>query len=142
MRRRDFLKSGAALPLALLVGCNERGGTDATATSARKDGGECCPPAKPAATKGKVVLCHMCGQIKGSELCCKAGADKCTRCGLHKGSPGCCRLGGATKDVCLCTYCGEIKGSEKCCKPGLAKCSSCGLNKGSPGCCRIKKECA
>ena len=128
------------MPLALFVGCTKKDEPCTTASPAEKTAGESCPP--PATAKGKVLLCHMCGQIKGSDLCCKAGAQKCMKCGLHKGSPGCCRLAGAKKAVCLCTYCGEIKGSAKCCKPGAAKCGSCGLNKGSPGCCRIKKESA
>jgi len=123
--RRDVLKLAAAVPVALVAGCaeNELGGT------------------KPVAKKpGTCVLCYKCGQVKGSPLCCKAGAEKCPRCGLHKGSPGCCRLGGAKAAVCLCTYCGEIKGSAKCCKAGAQRCSRCGLHKGSPGCCRIQRE--
>ena len=36
-------------------------------------------------------LCTKCGHIKGTELCCKAGAEKCDKCGMHKGSPGCCK---------------------------------------------------
>ncbi len=93
-----------------------------------------------AKTAGKILICVKCGQVKGSDVCCKEGAAKCGMCGLHKDSPGCCRLGKATEDVCLCTHCGEIKGSDKCCKEGAAKCSKCGLNKDSPGCCRITME--
>lgn len=37
-------------------------------------------------------LCQKCGQIKGSEVCCKADAPKCEKCGLAAGSPGCCKL--------------------------------------------------
>ena len=124
--RRDVLKLAAAVPAALLVGCG---------------GGEPAPGPTPS---GKCLLCCKCGQIKGSDLCCKAGAEKCSKCGLHKGSPGCCRIKSIVektgKDVCLCTYCGEVKGSDKCCKPDSMKCDKCGLNKMSPGCCRIKKE--
>jgi len=124
--RRDVLKLAAALPAALLVGCGDK---------------EPAPPPKPS---GKCLLCCKCGQVKGSDLCCKAEAEKCTKCGLHKGSPGCCRIKSIVektgKDVCLCTYCGEVKGSDKCCKPDAMKCDKCGLNKMSPGCCRIKKE--
>ncbi len=123
--RRDILKLAAAVPAALLVGC----------------GGEPAPTPTPS---GKCLLCSKCGQVKGSDLCCKAGAEKCSKCGLHKGSPGCCRIKSIVektgKDVCLCTYCGEVKGSDKCCKPDSMKCDKCGLNKMSPGCCRIKKE--
>jgi len=129
--RRDVLKLGAVVPAALLVGCGDKNGN-----------GEPQGAKKP---KGKCLLCCKCGQVKGSALCCKAGAEKCPNCGLHKGSPGCCRINkiieaNPGKDVCLCTYCGEVKGSEKCCKPGAEKCTKCGLNMGSPGCCRIKKE--
>ena len=124
--RRDVLKTAAVVPAAVLAGCNLFSGK-----------GSGTPPGKK---PGTCVLCYKCGQIKGSALCCKAGAEKCPKCGLHKGSPGCCRLAGAKADVCLCTYCGEIKGSALCCKPGAEKCPKCGLNMNSPGCCRIKKE--
>lgn len=40
----------------------------------------------------KVMLCGKCGQIKGTEQCCKADAETCSKCGLHKGSPGCCKI--------------------------------------------------
>ena len=36
-------------------------------------------------------LCSKCGQVKGTEQCCKADAVKCPKCNLDKGSPGCCR---------------------------------------------------
>jgi hypothetical protein len=38
------------------------------------------------------TLCGKCGQIKGTDACCKVDAQKCTKCGLTKGSPGCCKL--------------------------------------------------
>lgn len=38
------------------------------------------------------ALCQACGQIKGSDLCCKPDAVKCDKCGMAKGSPGCCAL--------------------------------------------------
>lgn len=140
--RRDFLKAAGIAPVALLVGCQSKtaGGK---ASSGTADAGACEPkPAAAAAAKkpGTCVLCWKCGEVKGSDKCCRAGAAKCSRCGLFKGSPGCCRLGGATAPVCLCTYCGEIKGSDKCCELGADKCMRCGLNAGSPGCCRIKRE--
>ena len=128
MRRRDILKAALIAPAAMMI---RPFGTTADAAE------ECDKKKKE---PGVCVLCCKCGQIKGSELCCKAGAEKCSKCGMHKGSPGCCRLGGAKKDVRLCTYCGQIKGSDKCCKKGTVKCKKCGLDKGSPGCCRIKKE--
>ena len=39
-----------------------------------------------------VDLCLKCGQVKGSDVCCKPDAVKCDKCGLAKGSPGCCKL--------------------------------------------------
>ena len=48
-----------------------------------KDAGEKCETA---------VLCLKCGQIGGSDACCKADALKCDRCGMAKGSPGCCAI--------------------------------------------------
>ena len=125
MRRRDILKAVLLAPAAMAV---------------RPLAAMAAPAKKCEKKPGTCVLCAKCGQIKGSDLCCKAGAEKCKNCGLHKGSPGCCRLGGAKKPVTLCTYCGQVKGSDKCCKEGAEKCKKCGLHKGSPGCCRIKKE--
>ena len=91
-------------------------------------------------TADAVVLCAKCGQVKGSDLCCKPGQKLCSTCGLVKGSPGCCLLPkGADADVKLCTKCGFIKGSAACCKTeGKQNCPKCGLVKGSPGCCKIK----
>lgn len=34
------------------------------------------------------AICPKCGEIAGSENCCK-DAELCPGCGLHKGSPGC-----------------------------------------------------
>ncbi len=42
--------------------------------------------------KAAVALCLKCGEIKGSDVCCKEGAAKCDKCQLAKGSPGCCKL--------------------------------------------------
>lgn len=44
------------------------------------------------AAAASVQLCTACGQIKGSDVCCKPDAAKCPGCGLAKGSPGCCKL--------------------------------------------------
>jgi len=44
-----------------------------------------------AITEMNKALCAKCGQIKGSDLCCKPGAVKCDKCGKDKGSPGCCK---------------------------------------------------
>ncbi len=88
------------------------------------------------------AICNDCGEIKGSDKCCKPeGREKCPDCGLFKDSPGCCKLPkDATGPVALCTDCGEIKGSDKCCKEeGREKCPDCGMFKGSPGCCKLPK---
>ena len=84
-----------------------------------------------------VPLCVKCGQIKGSELCCKPGQTLCDKCGLVKGSPGCCNIPKGATEVAVCTKCGQIAGSELCCKPGQTLCDKCGLVKGSPGCCKL-----
>jgi len=39
-----------------------------------------------------VCLCTYCGEVKGSDKCCKPGAMKCEKCGLNMKSPGCCRI--------------------------------------------------
>ncbi len=89
------------------------------------------------------AICNDCGEIKGSDKCCKPeGRKKCPDCGLFKDSPGCCKLPkDATGPVALCADCGEIKGSDKCCKvEGRKKCPDCGMFKGSPGCCKLPKD--
>jgi hypothetical protein len=103
-----------------------------------------CDMAKPACAKGakaecNMTLCGKCGELKGSDACCKADAKVCDQCGLHKGSPGCCA--GLTKgqDAQLCPKCGEIKGTDKCCKADIESCKKCGMHKGSPchvACCK------
>ena len=94
------------------------------------------PTAEPA--MAEVKLCAHCGQIKGSELCCKEGAEKCADCGLAKGSPACCKgIDFPGGDVALCAKCGQVKGAEACCKADAEKCPKCGMAKGSPGCCKI-----
>ena len=84
-----------------------------------------------------VALCTKCGQIKGSELCCKPDQTLCDKCGLVKGSPGCCNIPKGATEAAICTKCGQIAGSELCCKPGQTLCDKCGLVKGSPGCCKL-----
>jgi len=39
-----------------------------------------------------IALCIKCGQIKGTDVCCKPGQTTCDKCGLVKGAPGCCKL--------------------------------------------------
>ncbi len=85
-------------------------------------------------------LCVKCGQIKGSETCCKPDAAKCDKCSLAKGAPGCCVIPKDAKKIELCNKCGQIAGGAKCCAPNAAKCASCGLAKGAPGCCKLPKS--
>jgi len=87
-------------------------------------------------------LCKKCGEIKGTDTCCKAeGRVKCSKCGLFEGSAGCCKIPKDAKGpVTICGKCGEIKGTDTCCKAeGRVKCSKCGLFKGSAGCCKLPK---
>lgn len=89
--------------------------------------------------EAEVTLCGLCGEVKGSEKCCKDGATLCPICGLHKGSPLCCSTAiYGRRDVLLCRKCGEKAFTDKCCKEGIALCPKCGLHKGSPGCCKIE----
>lgn len=81
-----------------------------------------------------ISICGKCGEIKGSENCCKPGLEKCSKCDAHKGSPGCCKLKENKSDLILCK-CGHIKGSKLCCKSDNELCAKCGKAKGSPGCC-------
>ena len=37
-----------------------------------------------------VAICGKCGQIKGSDLCCKPGQEKCVKCGLVDGTAAVC----------------------------------------------------
>lgn len=89
------------------------------------------------AMAASVELCTDCGQIKGSELCCKPGQATCAGCGLAKGSPGCCNIPEGAETAAICTGCGQIKGGELCCQPNQPTCPECGLVKGSPGCCKM-----
>jgi len=53
-----------------------------------------CPFGGKAGVAETAELCKGCGEVKGSEKCCKpAGRTKCAKCGLFKGSPGCCKMG-------------------------------------------------
>ena len=84
-----------------------------------------------------VTLCGGCGQIKGTDSCCAAGASTCVGCGLAKGSPGCCNMAKG-QSATLCNGCGQIKGSDACCDDSATRCG-CGMIKGSPGCCKMPK---
>lgn len=88
-------------------------------------------------TASPTLLCGKCGQVKGSDSCCKPDAKKCDSCNLAKGSPACCKGIDFTKGtVELCAKCGQVKGTDKCCDPGAKKCDGCNLAKGSPACCK------
>ncbi len=92
----------------------------------------------------RLIVCGVCGEIKGSKRCCARGAEKCPKCGLNKGSIGCCRdlkPAAGEKDVVLCPKCGEVQGGASCCITDAARCPRCGLNAGSPGCCKLKAGC-
>ncbi|MHC4563325.1 MAG: hypothetical protein ACYS8X_11190 [Planctomycetota bacterium] len=126
MRSLSCLVVAGILAVGFAAGCEGEATTPTKVTEAKSDAPE-------------VFLCATCGQIKGSDVCCKPGQPTCDKCGLVKGSPGCCNLPkDATGDVALCTECGQIKGSDACCKPGQELCPKCKLAKGSPGCCKIE----
>lgn len=93
----------------------------------------CSKPPDPTPTAK--ALCGGCGQIKGSDVCCKPEAPKCGECELAQGSPGCCKITKGT-DAALCGGCGQIKGTDVCCKADAAKCAECNKATGSPGCCK------
>ncbi len=80
------------------------------------------------------TLCLKCGEIAGSENCCKEGIEKCSVCGLNMDSPGCCSIPEGVTEAKICNKCGEIIGTENCCKEGVEKCEACGKHKGSIGC--------
>ena len=81
-----------------------------------------------------ITLCGNCGQVKGSDICCKVDAVKCG-CGAHKGSPACCTITLTGENITLCGHCGEVRGSELCCLETAEKCVKCDKIKDSPGCC-------
>jgi len=41
--------------------------------------------------KAPQALCGKCGEIKGTDKCCRPNAKKCGGCGRIKGAPGCCK---------------------------------------------------
>ena len=73
--------------------------------------------------KSTEKLCTNCGEIKGSEKCCKPeGRVKCEKCGLFKDSPGCCKMAKTEKketkkDGVSASKCGEKSTSGCCDKP-------------------------
>jgi hypothetical protein len=46
-----------------------------------------------------IIVCGKCGEVKGSELCCKTeGREVCKTCGMFKDSPGCRIMDKAKKE--------------------------------------------
>ncbi len=76
MRNSRVLLPGALLMLGLVSGCKQD-------LSGKESTG---------AVPAKVFVCGKCGQIKGSDVCCKKDQQLCSKCGLVKGSPGCCKI--------------------------------------------------
>ena len=68
--------------LAIAVGCLGLAGCQSSDTTS----------ADASVSPGAVGLCTGCGQIKGSDVCCRADAATCPGCDLAKGSPGCCKI--------------------------------------------------
>ena len=125
MRKILLIVACTLVPLAMLLASCEKKESSPTKTT-------------QAGQKAPVTLCAHCGEIKGSEKCCRADAVKCTACGLNKGASACCKnIDFSQGSVQLCPKCGQGKGSEKCCAADAAKCPACGLNKGAPGCCSM-----
>jgi len=89
MRGWIAVAMGGVMALALLAGCGEETPTPKPKTGPTKVDTSKEAPAKAAAG---ITLCGKCGQVKGSDVCCKADAEICEKCGLVVGSPGCCRI--------------------------------------------------
>jgi len=60
-------------------------------------------------------LCLKCGQVKGSEECCKPGQTLCKGCGLVKGSPGCCKIPKGAKKAYYCPKTKKVVTSKADC---------------------------
>ncbi|MFH1037639.1 MAG: hypothetical protein V1789_03085 [PVC group bacterium] len=90
MMPRHLIICGLVLVIGCLAATPAMAGCCPAKQSAGKQG--CGMPAVAAAAVDMKALCSKCGQVKGTELCCRAGAEKCPHCGLDMGSPGCCRL--------------------------------------------------
>jgi len=50
---------------------------------------QCCPGCSKDKKAAQTATCQKCGELKGSDKCCKPDATKCAKCGLDAGSPGC-----------------------------------------------------
>ena len=94
--------------------------------------------------KKPLVLCK-CGEIKGSENCCKSGLPIDKETGFHENSMRhriiMTTQGELTKEeldclysqknITLCKNCGHIKGTSRCCKHSAPKCKECGFDTNS-----------
>jgi hypothetical protein len=128
-----IVQLAAAFVAALVLGC----GGDQPQQPAQPQAGQNNPPAATQTSHtGHYHICVKCGQIEGTEVCCKTeGVESCPMCQRHKGSPGCCKdLEGEHIEVCL--KCGQIEGTADCCKEGAEACEKCGWVKGSALCCK------
>lgn len=84
------------------------------------------------------VYCGKCGEVKGSDKCCAADAEKCS-CGMIKGSPLCCvKLSEDAKGKDLCGKCGHVHSADHRCDADCETCE-CGLHKDSELCCKLNK---
>ena len=109
------------------------------------------PPFKPSKeemthlmAQKPLVLCK-CGEIKGSENCCKSGLPLDKETGFHPDSLRhrivMTMQGELTKeeldclysqkDIRLCKSCGHIKGTRHCCKKTAPECDKCGFDTNS-----------
>ena len=124
--------SGCAKPADNGAGDGGVGGGDSNATTASIDGATTMPVAL-------ATLCGKCGEVKGSDNCCAAGAETCSGCGLHAGAPlRCAHLpeDAAGKDICQA--CGHVAEEGHACDSDCEKCADCGMHKGAPACCKVK----
>jgi hypothetical protein len=122
---------------ALLLGCGDTA-TDTATPPKTTSGGQTAAGDGSTVAMNKVEYCH-CGQEKGSDSCCKEGAEMCEKCGKATGSPLCCvDIPADMKDKDFCS-CGWVKGSENCCSKDGVICEKCGMHEGSTLCCKIKK---
>ena len=109
------------------------------------------PPYQPSKTevahlmaKKPLVLCK-CGEIKGSENCCKSGLPINDETGFHEDSMRqriiMTTQGELTKEeldclysqksITLCKNCGHIRGTNRCCKHSAPRCKKCGFDTNS-----------
>ncbi|MEO1618670.1 MAG: hypothetical protein AAFV88_22665 [Planctomycetota bacterium] len=116
----------AVLLMTTLIGCGSDEATPETP--------ETPETATPVSLTGDV--CGKCGDIAGTETCCKG--ETCS-CGMQKGSALCCS-GVESSDVVYCKDCGFGKGTDECCSDDNTACTKCGLAAGSDLCCKVATD--